>query len=133
MTKTNNIMKTYKLTPLDQLNLEKKQLREELKVSEQKMAFQLQYIQDNWGSMLLKSVTSSIMSKVTDSGGSSSPVSTTTYLTRSVGKGAGGWGSLLLSNYKSIGAVGWKILRPIALSFITKKATSRLFSKRKRK
>ena len=57
MIKNNNIMRTYKLTPLDQLKLEEKQLREEIKISEQKMVFQLQYINDNWGSMLLKSVT----------------------------------------------------------------------------
>ena len=123
-------MKTYKLTPFDQLKLEEKQLREEIKISEQRMAFQLQHIHDNWGSMLLKSTTSSIMNKVTDRANSSSPISNTSYLTRSVG---GGWGSFFLSNYKTVGSIGWKILKPIALTFITKRATSMLFSKRKRK
>ncbi len=123
-------MKTYKLTPLDQLKIEEKQLREEIKISEQKMAFQLQHIHDNWGSMLLRSTTSSIMNKVTDRVGGSSPISSTSYLTRSVG---GGWGSFILSNYKSVGSVGWRLLKPIALGFLTKKATSMLFSKKKKR
>ena len=130
MIKNNNIMKTYKLTPLDQLKLEEKQLREEIKISEQKMAFQLQYIHDNWGSMLLRSTTSSIMNKVSDRTSGSSPVSNTSYLTRSVG---GGWGNFFLSNYKSVCSVGWRLIKPIALGFITKKATSMLFSKKKKR
>ncbi len=123
-------MKTYKLTPLDQLKLEEKQLREEILIAEQKMAFQLQYINDNWGAMLLKSVSSSIMNKVTDRVESSSPVSSSSYLTRSAG---GGWGRFFLSNYRSVGSTGWKLLKPIALTFITKKVTSKLFSKKKRR
>ena len=122
-------MKTYKLTPLDQLKLEEKQLREEIKISEQKMVFQLQYINDNWGSMLLKSVSSSIMSKVTDRVESSSPVSSN-YLTRSTG---GGWGNFFLSNYKSVGSMGWRFLKPIALTFLTKKVTSKLLPKRRKR
>ncbi len=121
-------MKTYKLTPLEQLNIEKKQLREELNVSEQKMAFQLQYINDNWGSMLLKSISSSILNKVTDRVENASPLSNASYLTRSI---VGGWGSLI-PNYKSVGSIGWKILKPIALTFLTKKVTSKFFSKKKR-
>lgn len=129
MIKNNSIMKTYKLTPYDQLKLEKKQLREEIKISEQKMAFQVQYIHDNWGSMLLKSTTSSIMNRVTSRADSSSPVSSSSYLTRSPG---GGWGDFILSNYKSVGSIGWRILKPIALTFLTKKATSMLFSRKKK-
>ena len=125
-------MKTYKLTPLEQLKLEQKQLREEIKISEHKMAFQLQYINDNWGSMLLKSVTSSVMNKFTDRIEHSSPVSRTSSLTRTLGVG-GSLGSLLLSNYKTVGSVGWRLLKPIALTFLTKKVTSKLFPKRKRR
>lgn len=130
MIKNNRIMKTYKLTPLDQLKIEEKQLREEIKISEQKMAFQFQYINDNWGSMLVKSVSSSIMNRVTDRVDSSSPISNTSYLTRSIG---GGWGDFFLSNYKSMGSIGWKILKPLAITFITRRATSKLFSRRKRR
>ena len=130
MTKNNSIMKTYKLTPLDQLRIEEKQLREEIKISEQKMAFRLQYINDNWGSMLLKSTTSSIMNKVTDRAIGSSPVSSSSYLTRLPG---GGWGNFFLSNYKTVGSVGWRLLKPVALAFLTRKATSMLFSRKKKR
>ena len=123
-------MKTYKLTPLDQLRIEEKQLREEIKISEQKMAFRLQYINDNWGSMLLKSTTSSIMNKVTDRAIGSSPVSSSSYLTRLPG---GDWGNFFLSNYKTVGSVGWRLLKPLALTFLTRKATSILFSRKKKR
>lgn len=124
-------MKTYRLTPYEQIKLEEKQLREEIKISEQKMAFQLQYIQDNWGSMLLRSTTSSIINRVADrTTSSSSPISRTPYLTRTVG---GGWGNFFLSNYKTVASIGWRFLKPIALGLVTKKATSMLFSKKKKK
>lgn len=123
-------MRTYNLTPLDQLELEERRLREEINISEQKMAFQLKYISDNWGSMIVKSISSSIMNKVTDRVESSSPISTTSLLTRSIG---GGLGSLLLSKYKSVGSLGWKLFKPMALAFITKKATTKLFSSKKKK
>ena len=122
-------MKTYKLTPLDQLVLQKRQLSEEIKVSEQKMAFQMQYLNDNWSSMLVKGVTSSLKNKLTDTVGQISPVSTSSYVTRSLG---GGWGNLFFSNYKLVGSMGWKIIKPIALTFLTKKATSMLFSRKKK-
>lgn len=125
-------MKAYKLTPLDQINLEKKQLREEIKISEHKMAFQLQYVNDNWGTMFLKSVTSSIMNKVTDRAYHTSPSSSTSRITRAIGSG-GGINSFLLSNYKAVGSIGWRLLKPIAIGFITKRATSLIFSKKKKK
>ncbi len=123
-------MKTYRLTPLDQLKLEERQLREEIKISEQKMVFQLQYINDNWGSMLLKGITSSVKNKVTNTFEHISPIATSPYVTRAIG---GGWGGLLLSNYKLVGSMGWKILKPIALTILSRKAKSMLFPRRKRR
>ena len=114
-------MKTYRLTPLDQLKLEERQLREEIKISEQKMVFQLQYINDNWGSMLLKGITSSVKNKVTNTFEHISPIATSPYVTRAIG---GGWGGLLLSNYKLVGSMGWKILKPIAITILSRKAKS---------
>ena len=123
-------MKTYRLTPLDQLKLEERQLREEIKISEQKMVFQLQYINDNWGSMLLKGITSSVKNKVTNTFEHISPIATSPYVTRAIG---GGWGGLLLSNYKLVGSMGWKILKPIALTILSRKAKSMIFPRRKRR
>ena len=123
-------MKTYRLTPLDQLKLEERQLREEIKISEQKMVFQLQYINDNWGSMLLKGITSTVKNKVTDTFEHISPIATSPYVTRAIG---GGWGSLILSNYKLVGSMGWRILKPIALTLLTRKAKSMLFPRKSRR
>ncbi len=122
-------MKTYKLTPLDQLLLEEKQLREEIKVSEQKMVFQLQYLNDNWGSMLLNGITSTVKSRVSNTIEHLSLIASSPYVTRAIG---GGWGGLLLSNYKLLGSMGWKIIKPIALTLLTRKAKTMLFPKRKR-
>lgn len=123
-------MKTYKLTPLDQLMLEERQLREEIKISEQKMVFQMQYINDNWGSMLLKELTSTVKNKVSDTFEHISPVSSSPYVTRTLG---GGWGNLFLSNYKLVGSIGWRLIKPIALTLITRKAKTMLFGRKRRR
>lgn len=122
-------MKTYKLTPLEQLRLEQKELREEIMISEQKFAYQLQHLKNNWGSVLLKSATSSIVNKVSDRT-EIMPISTGAHLTRFV---KNNWSSFLLSNYKTLGSIGWKIAKPLALTFITKKATAKLFPKRRKR
>lgn len=126
-------MKAYKLTPLERLKLEEKKLHEDLRLSEQKLLFQFQYIGDNWGSITLKSITSSFMNRagaITHV----SPVSTSTGIARTIGSNIG---NIFLSNYKLLGTVGWKMIKPMALpvaiSFITKKATSRLFGKKRKK
>ncbi len=109
--------------------LEERQLREEIKISEQKMAFQLQYINDNWGSMLLKGITSSIKNKVTNTFEHIAPIATSPYVTRTLG---GGWGNLLLSNYKVVGSLGWRLIKPVVFTILTHKAKSLLSSKKKR-
>lgn len=50
-------MSTYKLTPLEELRLEKKRLREERAIASRRLSYQLQYLNNNWGSMLTKEVT----------------------------------------------------------------------------
>ena len=59
-------MKSNKLTPLDELHLEKKRLREERAISGQRLSYQLQYLADNWGSMLTKGVTGSLKNKLAE-------------------------------------------------------------------
>ncbi|NCB26583.1 MAG: hypothetical protein EOM62_14080, partial [Bacteroidia bacterium] len=72
-------MSTYKLTPLEELRLEKKRLREERAIASRRLSYQLQYLNNNWGSMLTKEVTSSFKTKFAEtvdnlSNGSSSSV-----------------------------------------------------------
>ena len=59
-------MSTYKLTPLEELRLEKKRLREERAIASRRLAYQLQYLNDNWGSMLTKGVSSSVKTKIAE-------------------------------------------------------------------
>ena len=55
-------MSKYRLDPLEELRLEKRHFREERKIASQRLSYQLQYLNDNWGSMLTKGVASSIKS-----------------------------------------------------------------------
>ena len=59
-------MSTYKLTPLEELRLEKKRLREERGIASQRLSYQLQYLNDNWGTMLTKGISSSVKAKLAE-------------------------------------------------------------------
>lgn len=122
----------YKLTPLEELHLEKKRLREERAIAEQRLSYQIQYFADNWGGMLTRGVTSSIRSKFSDtmdnfSVGSSSSV--TPFVTRK----SNPWLGLITSNLPQIGGLVWNVARPAIVAFAAKKATSLLFGGRKKR
>ncbi|MEN6324377.1 MAG: hypothetical protein ABFD09_12960 [Proteiniphilum sp.] len=124
-------MSTYKLTPLEELRLEKKRLREERAIASRRLAYQLQYLNDNWGSMLTKGVSSSVKMKIAEtmdnlSGGSSHPL--TPFVTRR----ANPWINFAVSNMPLIGSIVWGVAKPAILAFAAKKASSFLF-RRKRK
>ena len=59
-------MSRYKLNPLEELQLEKKRQKEERAIASQRLSYELQYLNDNWGSLLTKGITSSIRSKLTE-------------------------------------------------------------------
>lgn len=125
-------MSTYKLTPLEELRLEKKRLREERAIASRRLAYQLQYLNDNWGSMLTKGVTSSVKTKVAEtidhlSLGSSHAV--TPFITRR----ANPWINFAISNLPLIGSMTWGVAKPALIAFAAKKATSLLFGRRKSK
>ncbi|ULB35905.1 MULTISPECIES: hypothetical protein [Proteiniphilum] len=125
-------MKTYKLTPLEELRLEKKKLREERAIASQRLAYQLQYLNDNWGTMLTKGVTSSVKSKLTEtlenfSGGYSYNV--TPFIT----KRANPWLSFVISNLPLIGSLAWNIAKPALVAYAAKKVSSLIFGRRKKR
>ncbi|HBK30624.1 MAG TPA: hypothetical protein DDZ78_03240, partial [Porphyromonadaceae bacterium] len=104
-------MKTYKLTPLEELHLEKKRVREERIISGQRLSYQIQYLGDNWGSLLTKGVTSSIRGKITnavDNFSSGSSGSLTPFVTKQMNP----WLSLVLSNLPQIGSAAWRLSKP---------------------
>ncbi len=128
-------MKTYKLTPLEELRLEKKRLREERTIAGQRLSYQLQYFNDNWGSMITKGITSSIKSKFADtvdnfSSGTSSSV------TPFVTKRSNPWLGIITSNLPQIGGIAWRLAKPAVFAFGARRLSSMFFgkkSKRKRR
>lgn len=123
-------MSTYKLTPLEQLRLEKKRLGEERTISSQRLSYQLQYLNDNWGSMLTKGLTSSVKSKfaeTVDNISSGTSYSVTPFVTRRTNP----WVNFAMSNLPLISSVTWKLTKPALIAFAVKKATSVIFGRKK--
>ena len=126
-------MKSYKLTPLDELHLEKKKLREERAISGQRLGYQIQYLADNWGSMLTKGVTSSIKNKFSETMDNLSYGSSSSVVPFKTKRPGNPWLNLALSNLPLIGGFAWKVAKPTILAFAAKKITGRLFGGGKRK
>ena len=125
-------MSTYKLTPLEDLRLEKKRLREERIIASQRLSYQLQYLNDNWGSMLTKGVASSVKSKLVetvDNLSSGSSFSVTPFVTKRTNP----WLSLALSNLPLIGSLSWKVAKPALIAFGIRKIPSMLFGKKRKR
>lgn len=125
-------MSTYKLNPLEELRLEKKRLREERSIASQRLSYQLQYINDNWGSMLTRGLTSSMKLKFAetmDNLSSGNNYSVTPFVTRK----ANPWVNLLVSNLPLLSSVTWKLSKPALIAFALKKGTSLLFGRKKKK
>ena len=132
-------MGKYKLTPLEELHLAKKKTREQRAISERRLAYQLQYLEDNWGTLLTKGISSSVKTKFTEtidnlSQGSFS-ASALPLPFKSKQKSYINWANLALSNLPLIGKIAWRITKPTVYAFAAKKLTSKLFgvgSKKKR-
>lgn len=125
-------MSTYKLTPLEELRLEKKRLREERVIASQRLSYQLQYLNDNWGTMLTKGITSSVKSKLAetvDHLSSGSSYSVTPFVT----KRANPWLNLALSNLPLIGSLSWKVAKPALIAFAVRKIPSMLFGRKRKR
>jgi hypothetical protein len=130
-------MSKYKLNPLEELRLEKKRFREERKIASQRLSYQLQYLNDNWGSMLTKGVSSSIKSKFSetiDNISSNSSTSVSPFITkvnnpwinRTVSR-------IILSNLPLIGSATWNIVKPALLAYGAKRITSMIFGRKRNK
>ncbi len=125
-------MSTYKLTPLEELRLEKKRLREERVISSQRLSYQLQYLNDNWGGLLTKGITSSVKAKLAetvDNFSSGSSFSVTPFVTKRTNP----WLNLAMSNLPLIGSLSWKVARPALIAFAIRKIPSLLFGKKRKK
>ncbi len=131
-------MRTDRLSPLNELHLAKKQAREVRAISEQRLSYQLQYLEDNWGTLLTKGVTSSVKTKFSETidniahGQPSSLMSMAAATTQSR-RGAPQWMNIVLSNLPLISKVAWKVAKPTVFAFAAKKVTNKLFGFKKRK
>ena len=129
-------MKTYKLTPLEELRLERKRYNEQRSIASQRLAYQLQYLNDNWGTMLTKGITSSIRTKLSETVDNLSSGSTA--VTPFVTKRANPWlnntvMNIVMSNLPLLGSLTWKVTKPALLAYAARKATSMLFRRKKKK
>ncbi len=128
-------MGTNRLSPLNELHLAKKSAREERAISEQRLSYQLQYLADNWGSLLTKGLTSSVRTKFAETldnithGSQASPLLPIIPQKR----GTSHWIGLALSNLPLISKIAWKIAKPTVYAFTAKKVGNKIFGLRKRR
>ena len=118
-------MSKYRLSPLEELHLEKKRIREERTISSQRLSYQLQYLNDNWGTLLSKGLTSSVKTKFAETLDNLSNGSTSS-ITPFTTKRTNPWLNMLISSLPLIGSITWKIAKPAIITHLLKR-TSRLF------
>jgi hypothetical protein len=135
-------MKKYKLSPFEELQLEKKRLKEECIISGQRLSYQVQYLSDNWGTLLTKGVVNSLKNRFMTTAENLSSKNTMTPSTNPFGFGMKGLFSsglsgmanaAAISGFTQVGSIAWKIAKPLLISMVTRKVSSLLFGKSKRK
>ncbi len=128
-------MTKYSITPLDELRLAKKQAREERLIAEQKLSYQLQYLQDNWGTLMGKGLSSSVKTKFVEtidniSHGSFSSNSPLPFMPKNSRQPQ--WVNLALNNIPLISKVVWRLAKPTLYAYTAKRVTGKLFGKNKK-
>lgn len=105
-------------------------------ISSQRLSYQLQYLNDNWGTMLTRGVTSSIKTKFSETldnlAGEPPPMPPlVTRRSRSWLNSAAV--NIIVSNLPLIGSIAWKITKPALVAYVTRQVTARIFGKRRKK
>lgn len=126
-------MKTYKLTPLEQLQAEKERLQEEHATAERRILFHLRYLVDNWGTLLTKSITSVFKNKISETMDNLSYAGTNSVTPFVTIPAKIKWSQFLISNIPTIAQIAWRIAKPALITFATKKAISTIFKRSKKK
>lgn len=114
-----------KLSPLEELKLEKVKLREECQIRQQKLQADLNYAKKNWGSLIFSTAFSSSKNGIT---GLITPFIGKKSTVKDKDKSSG-LGSLLLSFTPLI----WEIAQPMLIGVLMKKAKSLITGKKKNK
>ncbi len=118
-------MRTYKLTPLDELHLEKKKLRENRDIAAKRLSYQLQYLDDNWGTMLTQGIASSVKTKFAETLDTLSGGSFDSAFPLSGRRNRMAWLNILTSNLPLVSKVAWQVGKPAVMGFIMKRVTER--------
>ena len=129
-------MAKYSITPLDELRLAKKKAREEKAIAEQRLSYQLQYLADNWGTLVTKGLSSSVRTKFVETieNISHGPFSSNTALPlMPKKKGSTQWVNLALANIPLISKVAWRLTKPTVYAFAAKKLTGKIFRRSSKK
>lgn len=126
-------MKTYELTPLEKLQAEKERLRDERATAERRMLFQLQYLANNWGTLLAQSVTGVFKNRLLETVENISYAGTNSATTFRTLPRKMKWGNFLVSNLPNIAQITWRIAKPALITFGTKKIMAMIFKKSKKK
>lgn len=126
-------MGTQRLSPLSELHLAKKAAREERAISEQRLSYQLQYLADNWGTLLTKGLTSSVKTKFAETLDNITHGSPSPLMPVATQKRSSYWMSFALSNMPLIGKIAWKVVKPTVYAFTAKKLTNKLLGSKRRK
>ncbi len=126
-------MRTYKLTPLDELCLEKKRLRENRAIAAQRLSYQMQYLEDNWGSMLTQGVASSVKTKFVETIDTLTSGYSESIFPLSGKKNRMAWLNIFTSNLPLVSKVAWQVGKPAVVAFIMKKITGRFWGGKSKK
>jgi len=119
-------MKNNKLSPLDELRLEKEIARRECEESEHQLAEQWSYLSDNAVSLIFNSAVNGIASKL----GFSARIGNSDH-TEKEEKSSNNIFSNILSGVTTYLPFIWEILQPVILGFAAKKIKS-IFTKKKK-
>ena len=130
-------MGKYKLNPLEELRLEKRRHKEERAIASQRLSYELQYLSDNWGSMLTKEITTSLKSRFTEAFHSLSAPSTTS-VTPFTTKRHSSWLNntamqIIMSNLPFMRSVAWRFAKPALITYSAKKISSLVFGRKRRR
>lgn len=128
-------MTKYSITPLDELRLAKKQAREERAIAEQKLSYQLQYLQDNWGTLMGKGLSSSVKTKFVEtidniSQGSFSSNAPLPFMPKNNKHTQ--WVNLAIANIPLVSKVAWRLAKPSLYAYTVRKITNKLLGRNKK-
>lgn len=110
-----------KISPLEELRLERIQLKKEIEEHEQNLLDNIEYAKENWGSLLLSSVFASSTNSLKSFFGAGS---------KDENGNSEGYSSIL-DRFVKVVPVIWTFIQPVLIGLLTKKVTSFFFGEKR--